>query len=88
MPRCVQMGENIKRYKKVEGPYNDPDVKQGSLGVYNPLDLLCLDFTTMDSSSNGKENVLIVTDAFSIFSVAVVTPNQQAKTVGKALTDR
>ena len=33
----------------------------------------------------GKENVLVMTDAFSKFSVAVVMPNQQAKTVAKAL---
>ena len=34
------------------------------------------------------ENVLVMTDAFSNIIVAVVTPNQQAKTVAKALVDR
>ena len=39
-------------------------------------------------SKDGKENVLVMTDAFSKFSVAVVMPNQKAKTVAKALVDK
>ena len=35
-----------------------------------------------------KENVLVMTDAFSKFSVAVVMSKQQAKTVAKALGDK
>ena len=42
----------------------------------------------MDCSKDGKENVLVMTDASSNFTVAVETPNQQAKTVAKALVDR
>ena len=37
----------------------------------------------VDSSKDGKENVLVMTDAFSKFSVAIVMPNQQAKTIAK-----
>ena len=54
----------------------------------NPLDLLCLDFTKIDPSKTSKENVLVMTDAFSKFSVAVVTPNQKALTVAKALVEK
>ena len=52
------------------------------------MDLLCIDFMKVDPSKDGKENVLVMTDAFSKFSVAVVTTNQQAKTVAKALVDK
>ena len=52
------------------------------------MDLLCLDFTKIDPSRTGKENILIMTDAFSKFSVAVVTPNQRALTVAKVLADK
>ena len=52
------------------------------------MDLLCIDFMKVDPSKDGKENVLVMTDAFSKFSVAVVMPNQQAKTVAKALVDK
>ena len=52
------------------------------------MDLLCLDFTQIDPSRTGKENVLIMTNAFSKFSVVVMTPNQRALTVAKVLVDK
>ena len=52
------------------------------------MDLLCIDFMKVDPSKDGKENVLVMTDAFSKFSVAVEMPNQQVKTVAKALVDK
>ena len=39
----------------------------------------------VDLSKDGKENVLVMTDTFSNFSVAVVMPNQQVETVAKPL---
>ena len=45
--------------------------------------LLCVDFTAMDPLRDGKENVLVLTGAFSKFSQAFVTPNQKALTHGK-----
>ena len=76
-----------KRCKKAKGLYNDPNVKQGSLIANCQLDLFCLDFTKMDCSKDGRENILIMMDAFSNFTLAVVTTNKQAKTVAKALVD-
>ena len=42
----------------------------------------------VDPSQDGKENVLVMTDAFSKFSMAAVMPNQRAKTVAKDLVDK
>ena len=42
----------------------------------------------LDPSKTGKENVLVMMDAFSKFCVAVVTANQKAKMVAKALIDK
>ena len=53
-----------------------------------PLDLLCVDFTKMDPSRDGKEDVLVLTDTFSKFSQAFVTPNQKALTVAKIIVDK
>ena len=71
-----------------QGTYTDPKPKIRQLESNNPLDLLCLDFTKIDPSKTGKENVLVMTDTFSKFSVTVVTPNQKALTVAKALVEK
>ena len=75
--------KTCKRCKQAKGPYNDPNVKQGSLIANHPLEMLCLYFMMMDHSKDDKENILVMMDAFSNFTVAVVTPNQQVKTVVK-----
>ena len=72
----------------VQGTYNSPKPKIGQLESNNPLDLLCLDFTKVDPSRTGKENILGMTDVFSKFSITVITPNQKALTVTKILVDR
>ena len=50
--------------------YNEPKPKLGNLIANNPLDLLCIDFTKVDPSQTGKENVLVMTDAFTKFTQA------------------
>ena len=60
----------------------------GSIVANNPMDLLCIDFMKVDLSKDGKENVFVMTAAFSKFSVAVVMSNQQAKTIAKALMEK
>ena len=80
--------KNCKQCQTAKGLYVDPDPSQGSIIPNNPMDLLCIDFMKVDPSKCGKENVLAMTGVFSKFSVVVVTPNQQAKTVAKALVDK
>ena len=80
--------EQCRRCQVAKGDYNIPKPKFGHLIAHNPLDLVCLDFTKVDPSKGGKENVLVMTDAFTKFSVAVTTNNQQALTVAKALVER
>ena len=69
-------------------PYVGPKTQPGSIVANGPLDLLCVDFTTMDPSKDSKENVLVLTDAFSKFSQAFVTPNEKALTVAKIIVDK
>ena len=80
--------KNCKWCQTAKGLYVDPDPAQGSIAANNPMDLLYIDFMKVDLSKDGKENVLVMTNAFSKFSVAVVMPNQQAKTVAKAMVDK
>ena len=80
--------KNCKQCQTAKGPYVDTDPSQQSIIANNPMDLLCIKFMKVDPSKDGKENVLMMTDAFSKFSMAVVMPNQQAKAVAKALVDK
>ena len=80
--------KGCKHCQTAKDPYVDPEPLQGSIIANNPMDLLYIDFMNVDPSKDGKENVLVMTNAFSKFSVAVVTPNQQANTAAKALVDK
>ena len=71
-----------------KGHYTGPHTQQGSLVVNNPLDLLCIDFLKVDPSRDGKENILVLTDAFTKFSQAFITNNQKALTVARILVEK
>ena len=59
--------------------------KMGSLLASRPLEILAIDFLKLDKSSDGREDVLTLTDVFSKFAKAIPTRNQKAITVAKVL---
>ena len=68
--------------------YTGLHMQQGSLVANNPLDLLCTDFVKVNPSRDSKENILVLTDAFTKFSQAFITYNQKALTVTKILVEK
>ena len=71
-----------------KGDYNEPKTVQGSLVANQPLELLCIDFTKADVVKGGKENILVLTDAFSKYSQVFVTNNQKSLTMAKILVEK
>ncbi len=57
----------------------------GSLQAKKPLDVLAMDYTLLERSSGGLENVLVLTDVFTKYTQAIPTRDQKAKTVARVL---
>ncbi|KAL0151937.1 hypothetical protein M9458_052744 [Cirrhinus mrigala] len=50
-----------------------------------PLEVIAVDFTVLEPASDGRENVLVVTDVFTKFTQAFPTKDQKADTTAKVL---
>ena len=56
-----------------------------SLTASQPLEILAIDFTVLERSSSGIENVLVLTDVFTKFTEGIPTRDQKATTVAQVL---
>lgn len=52
-----------------------------------PLELVCMDFLSVEPDSSNTKDILVITDHFTKYAVAIPTPNQKARTVAKSLWD-
>lgn len=50
-----------------------------------PLELLCMDYLTLEADQSNTKDILVLTDHFTKYAVAIPTANQKAKTVAKCL---
>uniref|UniRef100_A0A8C1XCE3 Gypsy retrotransposon integrase-like protein 1 n=1 Tax=Cyprinus carpio TaxID=7962 RepID=A0A8C1XCE3_CYPCA len=57
----------------------------GHLLASRPNEILAIDFTLLEASRSGLENVLVMTDVFTKFTLAVPTRDQRAETVAQVL---
>lgn len=48
-----------------------------------PLDLVCIDFLSLEPDSQGLANILVVTDHYTRYAQAFPAKNQKASTVAK-----
>lgn len=62
-----------------------PHSYMGHLLASRPNEIVAIDFTLLEPSRNGLENVLVLTDVFSKFTVAVPTRDQRASTVAQVV---
>uniref|UniRef100_A0A3Q1EKL9 Gypsy retrotransposon integrase-like protein 1 n=1 Tax=Acanthochromis polyacanthus TaxID=80966 RepID=A0A3Q1EKL9_9TELE len=50
-----------------------------------PLELLCMDYLSLEPDQSSIKDILVFTDHFTKFAIAIPTANQKAKTVAKCL---
>ena len=55
--------------------------------AFKPLERLAIDFLKLDVGKGNIENVLVMTDSFTKFSLAVPCKEQTARTVARVLRD-
>ncbi|XP_035809415.2 uncharacterized protein LOC118471094 [Amphiprion ocellaris] len=53
-----------------------------------PMDLVCIDFLSVEPDSKGVANVLVITDHFTRYAQAFPARNQKAHTVAKILVEK
>ncbi|KAL6485589.1 hypothetical protein MHYP_G00049810 [Metynnis hypsauchen] len=53
-----------------------------------PMELVCIDFLSVEPDSSGFGNILVVTDHFSRYAQAYPTKDQRAVTVAKVLVEK
>ena len=56
-----------------------------SLTATRPLEISAVDFTLLERSTGGIENVLVLTDVFTKYTQAISTKDQKATAVARVL---
>lgn len=57
----------------------------GHVLAVNPIEIVAIDFMVLDPVHLGHENLLVMTDVFSKYTLAVPTRDQRAETVAQVL---
>ena len=56
-----------------------------NIQTHEPLDLVCMDYLTLETSKGGFSSILVITDYFTRFALAIPKKNQTAKTTADIL---
>ncbi|KAL7825810.1 hypothetical protein SRHO_G00335480 [Serrasalmus rhombeus] len=80
-----QWCQECERCQVAKDSGSGPHGFMGHLLASKPNEIVAIDFTILEPAANGLENVLVLTDVFSKYTVAVPTRDQRATTVGQVL---
>lgn len=80
----VEKVENCGRCVRSKTPER-PKTDLVTIQTSRPLELVCIDFLSLEKSKGGYEHILVITDHYSRYAMAIPTRNQLASTTAKAL---
>ena len=93
-PRCFWAGmyedveqwvKNCQRCVLTKMPQPKIHPPRKAFLATRPLEVVAIDFTILEPATDGRENVLVVTDVFTKFTRAYPTRDQKADTTAKVL---
>ena len=56
-----------------------------SIKTSQPMELVCMDFLTLETSKDGYDNIFVTTDHFTCYAQAIPTSNQTTSTTARVL---
>ena len=65
-----------------------PSAELVNITTTQPMELVCIDFLSLERSKGGHENILVITNHFTRYAQAFPTRNQLAKTTAKVLFEQ
>ena len=86
--RCYWPGMTnyaVREMCHCQSPLTEGAPPIGSLIASRPLQILAVDYSKLDKASDGRGDILVMTDVFTKYSIAVPTRDQSATITAKVL---